>query len=454
MLSHDNSVIVGLSGGADSVALLRVLLELREELNLDEIFAAHINHNLRGDESDSDEIFVRNLCDEWGVTLKIFHADVKTFAEKNKIGIEEAARNLRYEFLEQARREFAASNIAVGHNLDDNAETVIMNLCRGAGIKGLGGIPPVNGAVIRPLINVPRLKIEEYLRTHKIKYLTDSSNLSNDFTRNRVRNIILPSLENEVNPNTKKTIARTASLLRLDEDFLEISAQEVFENCAEKSKNLSLNIKKLTGLHPAVSQRVIRVALLQTRKDITDITYTHITAVLKLANGQTGREVHLPGIIVTKEYEKLIFTAQIKTQQVAGFNYLLQDNSSYYFPEIEKTILLSFISEQTLNTKSALSHCTKIFSYDKITKLIYLRTRLPGDKISFRNAEGKIFTKKLQDYFTDEKIPKTQRDSIPLIAHGNEILWILDGKNRVNAKYEAEKNEKIICVSVEEGAKV
>ncbi|MDR0272908.1 MAG: tRNA lysidine(34) synthetase TilS, partial [Clostridiales bacterium] len=182
MLLRGDSVVVGLSGGADSVALACVLRELGAK-----VFAAHVNHNLRGVDSDADEAFVKGLCRKLGVDLKVFSVDVKKYAEEKKIGIEEAARIIRYEFLELARAEFGAEKIAVGHNSDDNAETVLMNLCRGSGLRGLGGIAPVNGAVIRPLIETSRNEIEEYLRNKKIEFIMDESNKSNDFTRNRVR---------------------------------------------------------------------------------------------------------------------------------------------------------------------------------------------------------------------------------------------------------------------------
>jgi len=477
MLTPCDSVLIGLSGGADSVALLFVLRELRGELDLAEISAVHVNHNLRGEESDRDEMFVSKLCDELGISLIVEYADVNGFSQTHKIGTEEAARILRYEILERTRRKatpshnksaakhsppFVTTNIkiAVGHNLDDNAETVIMNICRGAGLKGLCGIPPVNGAIIRPLIDVPRREIEAYLHERNIPFLTDSSNLSNDYTRNRVRNIIMPALENEVSPSVKKTLSRAANLLRTDEDFLETSAQEAFKSAntyseqpvLPKPNTVSLNINKLTNLHPAILRRVIRVAILQARKNITDITAAHISAVCDLTFSPSGREIHLPNMVVTREYQQLIFSPQASggsagrsntAHQTSGFAFNLEENTAQSFPIINKTISLSF------SAPSAQTSCTKVFSCDKITNILQLRTRKAGDKISFKNADGKIFAKKLQDYFTDEKIPKSQRDSIPLIAHGNEILWILNEKNRTNAKFEPIENEKKIYVSVQ-----
>jgi tRNA(Ile)-lysidine synthase len=418
MLQSAESVVVGLSGGADSVCLLHFFLENR-------VFACHVNHNLRGAESDADEKFVRELCATLGVPLKVYQASFEKFSE-------EAARNARYEFLEKARAEFNADRIAVAHNADDNAETVLMNLCRGAGLAGLGGIPPTNGRIIRPLLETSRAEIEEYLREKKIKYLTDSSNLANDFTRNRVRNIVLPMLEKEINSNVKEIITKNAELIRDDNDFLEKTAAEAFASCAEKNR---LNIAKLTALPPAICRRVIRRAIAEACGDLKDITSAHIAAVQKLSRAQTGREIHLPSVIVAREYEHLYFFAPTQSKK---FFYELKENSPIFIPEIKKTVSLFLAAPQT--------HCTKAFSYDKITTPLVLRTRMDGDKITFKDAGGKMFTKKLQDYFTDEKIPRSRRDSVPLLASGYEILWIMDDKNRTNAAYEAGDKNIFICV--------
>lgn len=439
MIAAGDRVVVGLSGGADSVALLIALLDLREELGI-KVFACHVNHGLRDADSDWDELFVQEMCNGFGVSLKVHVADVQAFAEAKKLGIEEAARKLRYAFLENARTRFKAVKIAVGHNLDDTAETVIMNLCRGAGLKGLGGIPPVNGRVVRPLIEVPRAEIEEYLKSREIKFVTDSSNQSSLFTRNRVRNIVIPLLETEISANVKAKIAKNAELLRCDEDFIEMCALEAFNRCAkhseEKFRKTELDIAKLADLPLAVLRRVIRIAVTCVRKGVlSDVTFAHIELVLGLANAKTGREIHLPGVVITKEYGKLIFFdfSQKLLPQTKHYSYVLAENSKKSFPEIGKTVSLSFSPQY--------AHCTKVFSYDKITKPLVLRTRQPGDKITFCSS-GKMFTKKLQDYFTDEKISKSNRDAVPLIAHGNEILWILDKKSRTNAKFEAKNGEK------------
>ena len=521
--SEATDVIVALSGGADSVALLLCLLDLHSEFEssqahskksaqhgsrslpvLGEISAVHINHNLRGSQSDADEAFVRKLCTKLGVPLQVFSADVKKYATKHKLGIEESARILRYKFLEDARssrgggrvppREYSASDewqdsssataggertqkkIATGHTADDNAETILMNLCRGAGLRGLGGISPINGHIVRPLLEVSREEVEAFLHERRTAFITDESNNSTDFTRNRVRKIVLPLLETEVNANAKKNIAKAAELLRIDEDFMETATREAFEKCVvaageafhpptceveKKTNALTLDAEIIKTLHPAIAQRVIRRAIA-----LQNITHTHVFAVLALISAHGSGEVHLPGVVVSKEYNNVRFSPVSKAwSENENFFAHISEPSKNFSVEIKTSqnatnLFVEVTPTNCEETQSGddkitvekfedknLTPCTKAFIYDKITFPLVLRTRLPGDRISFKMPGGKVFTKKLQDYFTDEKIPPSRRDEIMLIVNGSEIdangekrgevLWILDSKNRTNAKYEA-----------------
>jgi tRNA(Ile)-lysidine synthase len=413
MFSAGENVAVGLSGGADSVALLRVLLELRGELGLGGISAVHVNHGLRGAEAARDEDFVRGMCGNLNIPLKVFQADVKNFAAEKGLGIEEAARILRYEFFAEA-----GGKIATAHNLDDNVETVLMNLCRGTGLRGLGGIPPVNGKIVRPLLAVSRGEIEAYLQEIGAEYVTDSSNLCNDYTRNRVRNVLMPVLVDVFDESSTTAISRASGLFREDENFMEGLGEASFVECFSGG---GLDTAKLGALHPAIARRVVRKWC-----GAEDLTAAHVQAVLDLTRGRAGREVHLPKARVVAEYGWLKFYE--KNEKSEGFSYALRLNEPLFIPEISQTVLVSDIPVLFHKNEG----CTKVFNCDKMS--IVLRTRQAGDKITL--GSGEFFTKKLQDYFTDEKIPRRERDSIPLIACGNEILWIMDKKNRTNVKYE------------------
>ncbi len=254
MLEACRSVTVGLSGGADSCALLGTLYSLREELGI-ELSACHINHSLRGAESDRDEMFARELCDKLGVPAEVYRIDVRSAVGKHE-SIEQAARRLRYECFEKARERFG-SVIATAHTANDNAETVLMNMIRGTGTKGLAGIPPVRDGMIRPLILCTREQTEDYCRKNGIEYVTDSTNLEDDCTRNRIRHNVLPLLK-EFNPSFIAAVSRMTRAVGEDEDFMAQYAAEYAEKARTEG---GYDSRRLKELHPAVRFRIIAAVL-------------------------------------------------------------------------------------------------------------------------------------------------------------------------------------------------
>lgn len=445
MLSCGDSIIVGLSGGADSVALLHVLMQLQAELNIAQIFAVHINHGLRGKAAINDENFVRYLCGKLQTPLKIYRTDVRGYAEKNRVSIEEAGRNLRYFYLEEACHVFGAVNvkIATGHHQNDNAETILMNLARGAGLRGLCGIPPVNGKIIRPLLDISREEIEKYVADNSLSYVTDATNLSNEYTRNRIRHEVLPAIEGAVNPGAVQTISKNAVWLRADEEYLEAAAQQAFDSLiissgyCDSPLQIVLNSNTLAGLHPSISRRVIRIAIARARPSggyLSNITAGHVQAILDLAQMMSGKEVHIPGLVVYKEYSNIIITTATPPKEFG--EYALPIPTVADIPELNMTISVSDTIPDKLqppNPKKPNLYCTKAFECGIVKETLVLRSRRPGDKIVLKAKRP--FTKKLQDYFTDAKIPKHKRDTIPVLACGSDILWIMDEKNPVSAKY-------------------
>ena len=254
MLRETETVIVGLSGGADSTALLHVLLSLREEMGIS-LMACHINHNLRGEESDGDERFVKDLCQKLQIPLTVFSIDVKGEAVKHE-SLEETARKKRYECFERLCREHGA-RLATAHTASDNAETLLINMIRGTGTKGLSGIPPVRDYIIRPLIRCTREEIEEYCSKKSIPFVTDSSNLTDDYTRNKIRHKVIPLLK-EFNPSLIDGISRMTAIVGDDADFLDEYAYEKAEECYKDGKYDS---RFLCSLPKAVRCRIIASAL-------------------------------------------------------------------------------------------------------------------------------------------------------------------------------------------------
>jgi len=413
MLAPDESVVVGLSGGADSVSLLFALKEIGITL-----YATHINHNLRS-AAAGDETFVRQLCKDWNIPLLVYQADVETFAKINKLGIEEAGRNLRYKYLHQSLIHFNAKKIALGHNQDDNAETVLLNLFRGTGLKGLCGIPPVNGPIIRPLIEVSRGSIEAFTKKNKLVCIIDETNNQSDYSRNFIRNNITPLIRQHFGENTPSTIARNAHLLRFEEEALEAITNK------KKEATNKINIKNLLSHPIAITRRIIRQCIHDLRGEsaLKDITQQHIDSIIDIAKGQSGREVSLPGFTAYKEYDSLKLCSQKETS-IANH-------------KLNLTFTLSLTPPQNQ------THCTESFNYDMVYMPLELRTRLPGDKIKLPGG-----TKKLQDYFTDTKTPKAMRDTTPLLAHGNDILWIMDKHNRINTAYQPVEGQRICWVTI------
>ena len=280
MLKEGDTAVVGLSGGADSCALLLALLALKESLGIT-VKACHINHNLRGEESDGDELFVRTLCAERGVQLTVFSIDVHGAAQKHE-STEETARKLRYEkFAEMCRN---GEKLATAHTASDNAETVLMNMIRGTGTKGLAGIPPVRDMFIRPVIFCTREDTEEYCRKNGIDFVTDSSNLSDDYTRNRIRHRLIPLLE-EFNPSFIAAVTRMTEAVGDDSAFLDAYAEKAAESCVLKN---GYDSRKLKELDPAVLFRIIARELKENGVEPTRLRVEQCSQIIEKGMGKVN----------------------------------------------------------------------------------------------------------------------------------------------------------------------
>ena len=296
MIPKGSRVLVAVSGGADSMSLLNWLFENRG-LYKAEIFAAHFNHGLRGEESDRDARFVRDFCEEKGIPLETGGADVASYARENGLGTEEAARNLRYGFLEKTAEKLGCGLIATAHNSDDNAETVLFNLARGSGMKGICGIPPVRGNIIRPLLGTTRAEIEEYLELKGIAHVEDSTNALDDYSRNLIRHKVMPVLK-EINPGFSASVLRMGTLLRDDDAVLDAMAEELIRKSAECG---SIPIKALKEAGKSIGCRAIR------QMCPGSISMVHAEVLYELAmTGGTGYS-DIPGLRVRKENGKLYF---------------------------------------------------------------------------------------------------------------------------------------------------
>jgi tRNA(Ile)-lysidine synthase len=311
MIRKKDAVLAGVSGGPDSVALVRVLGCLAASMDLT-LGIAHLNHDLRGEESRRDEIFVRDLSRNLGLPFFSKTMDIRRLAKQKHLSIEEAGRNARYQFFTEIADAQGFTKIATGHNRDDNAEQVLISLLRGAGPKGLTGIPPVrDNRFIRPLIQLPKSRILNFLKTKHQDFVLDASNADESYLRNKIRHRLIPLLEQQFNPEIKSSLDRLSHILRQEEALLADQAAQALNLCAieQNASRVTLSIAGLIQHHPALVNRVLRLAIARVKQDLRRITLTHIQDILAFMNrSESGRSLDLPGRIrVYKTRGNLVF---------------------------------------------------------------------------------------------------------------------------------------------------
>lgn len=441
MLEKCDRVIVGLSGGADSVCLLILMKELCEEKDL-EIIAVHINHGIRGEEADADEAFCRLFCERLGVEYKACHINVPEYADRNHLSVEEAARILRYEALYNEAGENGV--IAVAHHQNDQAETVLFNLVRGSKLKGAAGMAPVRDRIIRPLLCITREEIEEYLFVREQDFCTDSTNLTNEYSRNSIRNQIMPLLT-EVNLGAVRNIAAFAAGAMEAEEYLSEITEERFNSLSEMSE-AKLLLKNIEGEHPYIAGRLIRKAIGQMGQGLKDITELHIKQIIALKASAVGANKHIKGgLWVENTREGLLF--YVRSQNVP--KEAVDINPPMEIQPWEGSGKFRFeIKNWSDNKKITNEVCTKMLDYDKIKFGLQLRTRKPGDIIAIDDMGHH---KKLKQYFVDEHISRAQKDETILLADGNNIVWVVGG--RIGADYKITENTTRVLEVYYEGGR-
>lgn len=413
LFSGGESVVVGVSGGADSTALLYALFALRQPLGLT-LHAAHINHLLRGEESNRDEQFVTQMCRNLDIPCHILRCDVGAAAKQKGCSQEAAGHEIRYGYFQEIARKTGATRIAVAHNQNDNAETVLMHLLRGCGLSGLCGIPPKNGLVVRPLITINRTDIEAYLSENNISYITDSTNLETAYTRNYIRHAVLPALL-ERNPAAIVTLSANAQRFSVDNDFINQQTQMLCQACLRTGKDsVVVQAAPLSYAHPALQYRVMQHAVAFITGSTRSISQTQLDAILSLS--RTGAEFHTGTLFVRRQRDAWVFTA--KKPAVPSYRYLLTPDVPLHIPELGLTVLCQTCKPETPLVKGAI-----LLDKNALAGIpLYIRSRQEGDR--FRPAGGNG-EKKLKAYFIDEKIPIDQRSRIPLLEAGGKIAAVL-----------------------------
>ena len=423
LIEEKDNILIGLSGGPDSMALLYVLLEIKEDIDFN-VLVAHVNHGVRGKEALEDEIFVKNLAKKLNLPYYSTRVNMDEYARKHKISSEEAGRILRYGFFRKVLASVGGGKIAVAHNKNDQAETLLMRFFRGTGIDGLKGMEYISGDIIRPILGIDRQEIERYLAERNIETRLDRTNLEPIYSRNRIRLELIPYIEKYYNPNIIDALWRTSMIAAIDSHFLEEYSENTFNRLIKEKKANRLVIDGNLFLeeHRSIQQRVIRKGLFHINGDLQGITNKHISDVLTLfVEKGTGREIDLPNNIIAKtSYDDFIIE---KKKEVDNSHFLYKINVEDIKGEGIIKHGFSFkllpIDKVKTNWKDKF---IKYFDYDKIIGGLYIRNRRPGDRFVPYGMKG---SKKIKDYFIDEKIPKEERDRIPLITDDKNILWVV-----------------------------
>jgi tRNA(Ile)-lysidine synthase len=413
MLREAETVVVGLSGGADSVALLHVLKALDIGLNLR---AVYIDHGLRPEDTPAEIEFCANLCKGLGVpfsTGKIFLPPGK------KSNMQDTLREYRYEILESLAHEHRADRIALGHNKDDQAETVLLNFMRGSALSGLGGIPPCRGKIIRPLIETDRADIEKYLGEIGAKFVTDSSNLKQRYTRNKVRLSLLPALK-AYNPNIVDTLSRNADIVRDENVYMErLAIKKTMTLISRKAASrIELFLSPLQTIEKAIQRRVLKIAV-SSVETLKGIGAAHIDDIIALVNNaSTGASICLPkGIRAIKGYSILTITTQEKSPVTINTHDLNVPGEAVIAEA--GVVIRASLAEGLFYDAADKLHI--VVDGERLKNPLAVRARLDGD---YFYPVGFGRRKKLQDFFVDEKLPKERRGGVPLVFSGDELVWI------------------------------
>jgi len=448
ILKRGSKVLLCVSGGLDSTAMLLAFASLEKDMGL-ELVVAHLNHKLRGKDSDGDEKYVKELGGRFKLKVVTEREDVKAFAKAKKLSLEDAARRLRYSFFARAGRKMKADAIVTAHTKDDQAETVLMRIMRGAGLKGLRGIPPkrrIAGIILmRPLINISRQEIEDYLKQKKIKPRIDSTNQKSKFFRNKVRLKLLPFLEKNYNPRIKELLFNLAELVDKDYEYLDILQQQVFKKIANirRDSSISFRLRDFKREHISVQRALVRTAIKSLKSDLDKVDYRHWKEVEDLIeNRPTNSIVDMPGgikVIRAKTLLRFYYDSGKDTAGVGPISTVVKipgitDFGGKRLKATVPKLRHSFCVSNHPSTE-------EYFDIDKLRLPLSLRFRQPGDRMT---QFGMKKSKKISDIFIDDKVPIGKRGKIPLVVSSTgEIAW-LAGMRMSNRYKISPKTKKIL----------
>ncbi len=437
---YDN-ILVGVSGGPDSMALLHALIYVKKHIDFN-IIVAHVNHGVRGDDACQDEVFVKTTAEELGLSYYSTKVDMVAHGKKHKISPEEAGRELRYGFFRSILKGYKGGKIAVAHNMNDQAETLLMRIIRGTGINGLNGMSFISGDIIRPILNISRSEIEGYIEENHIETVLDKTNLMPIYTRNKIRLELIPYIEDNFNPNFIDALWRLSQTSKLDSDFLGKFTEDQYYNIliSQDKDRIVLSLNLFNDLDIAIQKRLVIHSIEKLLGVFQGFSEQHITRLVNLFSlGNTGKIMELPNNLVGKvDYERLIIE-KLNDNTVKSFVYPL--NIGYnQFSDLSLGFKIDIIDIEDIDKKNKL-HNIRYFDYDKVKGNLYLRNRKDGDRFNPLGMQG---SKKLKDFFIDSKVSRDKREKTPLIVDEEDILWVVD--YRISELYKLTKETKNVLM--------
>lgn len=431
LLVKGDKVVVGLSGGPDSLAMMHALIRQQEILGIS-LTAVHINHRFRGLLADADEAFVISFCNEYHIPCYSFSEDVTALSKDLGVSFEEAGRIIRYQKFEQVKIETGSHKIAIAQNRNDVVETFFINLFRGSGVDGLASIEyKRDGYYIRPLLDVDRQSIEAYCIQQNLEPRRDHTNDENDYVRNKIRNEFLPYIRNEFNESIDDAVQRTVAIMKGEKTFWSIHVEKLFEEmCRIKSGEIYLQYDMFRALQDAEKYQLIRLCVKKLKGNMTNVSYETIIRISTLSRTGTVCEID-KDLIATKSYEDIIFSSRAGTEKV--------DN--YQLPMLNTKII-----DASERNRYELSQSCIAVDADQIKGALYVRTRKDGDRFIPLGMKGH---KKLKAFFIDEKIPSSKRNSVLLVCDDEKIIWVQDLRMSETCKI-TENTKNIMIMSFQE----
>jgi tRNA(Ile)-lysidine synthase len=444
MLSGGELVVVALSGGPDSVALLHTLNSLKATYRID-LHAAHLEHGLRGEESLEDMRFVEVLSKDLGIPVTTRRENVGQRAAASSLSLEAVARQVRYAFLDEVLEETGASKIATGHNANDQAETLLLNLLRGSGIAGLCGIrPAIGGRIIRPMIEAKREEILLYLKEKDLAFRTDTTNEDDSFDRNRVRRSLIPLVEKDFNPRIVDSLVRTASVFSLVAEYFEGQVGEVMKTCCRRDDGrIIVNLELFAAVPHIVKLFTLYSVLRSLEGDDQVVSFDTLSALLNIAaRSQSGSRVDIgSGIVAVKEYDNLVVGRDIALSE--PYELPLSIPGVTRIEQARCAFEIGILHEKRASAGLYTSGEAAYFDFDKLALPLHARNWREGDKFVPFGLSG---SKKVHDIFIDEKVPISERARIPIVCDRDDIIWVA-GVRRAERARITDETKTIIRVA-------